>query len=758
MAFTTSSKYATLTPYMLMEFMYADQPTPEIYPVNSGPITVGFDKMVNGYLDNDIQIFNPTVSSITTNNTTNNNVVAIDDSNYVTLDSNLVIPFNDFDDNLTNTVNLPVVFPSNINVVYDKIRYHIRAGYNLSNLDGVIVSIKYEDQDGSYVTVSSILIKKGTQQVYTLNTSPISIGSDIYDKYIEIKVPSLIDMQYKFLGSTSSNQPNTLAGKISKSGKGFNSISPIRILIEEVLSITEYNGYSKYGTQRVATFPLGQEDPFKNIGNTIKPSDNGEFFEYFATDNGGFVEDFILYQNSIGNSYYIYHQIEVIEQVGAAFIETSNFSNIQTTAYDTANLFRPIVRNAYISNSFNLRYTMSLVNNADQTRVIRISNYTSNNPGKYGERITPITISNSPEPKKIYNKVYNQASITIGSNENIKPREIVKYSNVFIQQNNVSISAENITTGIINNGSGLSPESKEPLKIYGKGKAYIDVSPFDNYYKFIVYTKGLDGIPNTIDLESSGDYKIVFINNKGDKVKIQSLVDKNIANPTKGEIAFKVGESISEKILQYKDRNFYISNLPMRSDSEIANDAKVQAQLNVSEALGIATIKKKKIRQIAAVSEATSSVLYWGKWKKDAEDLPSPPITGESPVIQTSPKITPIRKIPVRSNIATVKKLETASGQAIKNITNKANNIAARATTSSGSRGVLEGNDLISAVSGHASALYTSGWTVPRIYSYFMSVGQPGYITYPNLTASQFAIVAKSIFTPADLSNLNKKI
>ena len=117
MAFTTSSKYATLTPYMLMEFMYADQPTPEIYPVNTGPITVGFDKMVNGYLDNDIQIFNPTVSSITTNNTTNNNVVAIDGSNYVTLDSNLVIPFNDFDDNLTNTVNLPVVFPSNINVV-----------------------------------------------------------------------------------------------------------------------------------------------------------------------------------------------------------------------------------------------------------------------------------------------------------------------------------------------------------------------------------------------------------------------------------------------------------------------------------------------------------------------------------------------------------------------------------------------------------------------------------------------------------------
>ena len=764
MAFTTSSKYATLTPYMLMEFMYADQPTPENYPVNSGPITVGFNKMTNGYLSDDIQIFNPLSDKQITNNTNENSVVAIDGSNYVTLDSNLVIPFNDFDDNLTDSINLPVSFPSNINVIYDRVRYHIRAGYNLSNLDGVVVNIKYEDQDGSYVTVASTLIKKGTQQVYTLNTSPISIGSDIYDKYIEIKVPSLVDMQYKFLGSTESNKPNTLAGKISKSGNGFNSISPIRISVEEVLNITDYNGYSKYGTQNVAVFPLGQEDAFKNIGNTIKPSDNGEFFEYFATDNGGFIEDFILYQNSIGNSYYVYHQIEVIEQIGAAFIETSNFSNIQTTAYDTPNLFRPIVRNSSISNSFNLRYTMSLVNNSDQTRVVRVSNYTSNSPGRYGERITPITISNSPEPNKIYNKVYDQPSITIGNPNSLfndgKPKEIIKYSNVFIQQNDVSVGVETLTARSSNSGEStslVSQDNKKEKTIYGKGKAYIDISPFDNYYKFVFYTKGIDGIPNTIDLESSGDYKLVFIDNKGNKIKISSLVDKNIANPAKGEIAFKVEESISEKILQYTNKNFYISNLPL---GKTTTDS-VKVRLNTS-----ASSRRKNLldqaeeRQIkesrgksTSVTEATSSVLYRGKWKNEDEVIPvnDLPVLPVNPPTDTKP-IVPVKRPDVRKNIATVKKTVPASVDlktTAPNTTPVATNT--NTTTSSGSRGTLTGDALISAVSGHMSALYSTGWSPSRIYRYFMVPGQPGYITYPELTIMQFTKAAEGIFNTTDL-------
>ena len=187
MAFTTTSKFVQITPYLLMEYMYADEPTPETHFVNNGGVTVGYDKLINGFRSNNVQVFNKDSNYDTTHNTTENNVVRIGESSFVTLDSNLIVPFNDYSDELTNTVDLPIVFPSNLLVVYDTVRYHIRAGYNLNNIDGIILTVEYQDENLEYVTGSQILIKKGTEQEYFLNPNPVTIGSNIYDKYFEIK-------------------------------------------------------------------------------------------------------------------------------------------------------------------------------------------------------------------------------------------------------------------------------------------------------------------------------------------------------------------------------------------------------------------------------------------------------------------------------------------------------------------------------------------------------------------------------------------
>ena len=301
MAFTTTSKFVQITPYLLMEYMYADEPTPETHFVNNGGVTVGYDKLINGFRSNNVQVFNKDSNYDTTHNTTENNVVRIGESSFVTLDSNLIVPFNDYSDELTNTVDLPIVFPSNLLVVYDTVRYHIRAGYNLNNIDGIILTVEYQDQNLEYVTGSQILIKKGTEQEYFLNPNPVTIGSNIYDKYFEIKLPNLKDMNDKYLAASPAFQPDTLASLISSSGEGFIYGAPIRVTAWQVQNTVDYNGYPRYDCARIATLSLEQEDPFSNIGATIKESERGQFFEYYATDNEGFIEDFILFQNSIGN-------------------------------------------------------------------------------------------------------------------------------------------------------------------------------------------------------------------------------------------------------------------------------------------------------------------------------------------------------------------------------------------------------------------------------------------------------------------------
>ncbi len=752
-----------------MEYMYADEPTPETYFVNNGPVTVGYDKLVNGYMNNNVQVFNSESDYSITHNTTENSVVRIGESSFVTLDSNLIIPFNDYSDELTNTVDLPITFPSNIQVVYDTVRYHIRAGYNLNNIDGIIMGIEYQDQNLEFVTVSQILIKKGTEQDYYLNPSPVTIGSNIYDKYFEIKVPNLKDMGDKYLTASNVFKPQTLASLISSSGEGFIYGSPIRISAWQIQNTVDFNGYQRYNSSLISILSLEQEDPFSNIGATIKESDQGQFFEYYATNNEVFIEDFVLFQNSIGNSYYISHEIEVLEQIGAAFIQTSQFQSIQTTAYDLPNYYRPIVRNAGVAASFTLRYTMSLVNNVNQNRTIRISTYTSSNPSQWGTNITPISLSNFPQVQKIYNRIYSQADIKLGNNNQNKIREIIKYSNVFIDQNYVTATINNLNF-VDNTLSNIDGAGNSTA--YGTGKLTIAISPFDNFYKFKFIKSGPSGDPVAIDLSSSGKFNLSFVNPKGNKIQIPSLDDKGIANPLSGELAFKIDESISMQILQITDRRFFITNGTTVSPAtgSVTGSETIKVSSGVSSNVlekrieSVVATRRDENQSISSVGNSvsiggstlastvgnTSSVMYWGYWKKDGEaDFVTGPTAAPAPIITTSGSGTSGTGIigtlaPARSIVKSIPPAFITSGQASAITTPRAN------TSQS-----LKGNILISALSAEMAGYKAIGWADSTVMQYFLNPGKPGYIKYPNLTKSDFVKAADGILSPASISSIS---
>jgi hypothetical protein len=774
MAYSTTSKFVQLTPYLLMEYMYADQPQPEDYFVNSGPTTIGYDKLINGYQDNAVQIFNPNADYDLTHNTASNSVVQISTNSFVTLDSNLIIPFNDYSDQLTNTNDLPIVFPSNLLVVYDTVRYHIRAGYNLSNIDGLILKVEYQDQNLNYVTASQILLKKGTEQDYELNPNPVVIGSNIYDKYFEIKLPNLKDMNYKYLSASDFFRPQTLASLISQSGDGFVSNAPIRISAWQVQSTTDFEGYSRYDSSRVALLSLEQEDPFSNIGATIKESSRGQFFEYYATDNEGFVEDFILFQNSIGNSYYISHQIEVLEQIGAAIIETSRFESTQTTAYDSPNYYRPIVRNAAYSSSFFLRYTMSLINSVDQSRVIRTSTYASNNPAQWGTTITPIKLQNLPQVQKIYNRVYSASSISVGSSNTAAPKEIIKYTNVFIQQNYVTATAANLT---FTNGNLTQNNGTSNVTALGVGKLIIPISPFDNYFKFKFVKEGPNGIPVAIDLSNSGLYKIAFLDDAGNKNYVPALEDNNIAKPALGELAFKVDESQSTKVLKFSDRRFFITNGNVtaqpqtvavtqspRTDSNVIAQAQAVtgtrglrsevSQASVSQNNSIRSAETVSVAPVplttqTPVSNESTSVLFWGYWRKEGE-VATPTTT------ETTTPVTPVTV--VTSGTQPIGLTQASPANIVQSIrpasSGKLGVYSGNLTSNNNTGQKLTGTALTSALSAQIQGYVATGWADQTIVDYFLTPGKPGYIQYPGLTRGQFKTAATGILSATTLSNI----
>lgn len=751
MAFTTTSKFVQITPYLLMEYMYADEPTPESYFVNTGTTTVGYEKLVNGYLNNNIQIFNPEVDYSITHNTADNSVVKISESSFVTLDSNLIIPFNDYSDELTNTSGLPITFPSNLFVVYDTVRYHIRAGYNLNNIDGIIMSVEYQDQDLSYVTVSQIVIKKGSQQFYVLNPSPINIGANIYDKYFEIKIPNLKDMGDKYLVASGAFKTQTLASLISKSGEGFVYGAPLRINAWQIQNIVDFNGYERYNTAKISTLSLEQEDPFSNIGAEIKESDQGQFFEYYATDNEGFVEDFILFQNSIGNGYYISHEIEVLEQIGAALIKTSQFQSIQTTAYDSPNYYRPIVKNAGVAVSFMLRYTMSLINSINQSRITRISTYTSNSPSQWGTNITPLQLSNFPQVQKIYNRVYSQPQINVsGGSTNIRPKEIVKYVNIFVDQNFVTATASSLK--FVNNKLS-SEEGAGETTAYGSGKLTFSISPFDNFYKFSFVKSGPSGDPVEIDLSNSGKFNISFINPKGNKIQVPSLDDKNLANPVKGELAFKIDESISTQILQVIDRRFFITNgTTINPPVEITNNKRGAGNNNLIKNVQGAIKSVFENNNINASTNNTSSVMYWGYWKKEGEED-----SGKAEIILNPVSIS-TSGTSGSGFIGTLESPATPSIKGIKPASGTSGTASIGSFSSARTNQMLTGAVLIASLSAEMAGYKATGWTDISIVDYFLIPGNPGYIKYPNITVNAVITAGNNILAPGTISYLQTRI
>ena len=86
MPYSNSQRFVQISPYLLVEYLYATAPNPEQYFVNAGVPAVGFEKIVNGYFNESTQILNKLQDDLTTRNTRDRSVVQTGRSRFVTLD------------------------------------------------------------------------------------------------------------------------------------------------------------------------------------------------------------------------------------------------------------------------------------------------------------------------------------------------------------------------------------------------------------------------------------------------------------------------------------------------------------------------------------------------------------------------------------------------------------------------------------------------------------------------------------------------
>jgi hypothetical protein len=540
-----------------MEYQYGTQPTPEYHPVLYGSSAAGFEKIVNGYLNDAVQITNTTSSQSITGNVRDRSSVQISKNTFVKLDIDRLVQFLDYDNKLTDVINLPVDFTTNLDVYYDTIRYHFLSGFDFGNSDGGIFQVQFQERTGKKCTISQITYEKGDINITTPNPNPIYFNAGIYDNYIEVKIPSYSAITYEY--DTQINSPTvsqTTSALLSSDGQGFIRNQPFTVSLYEIQSTQILNGFYYFNTQLSSVATVTPIDEFGDLAANIVENTTFDYFEYYPTWQGDFIEDFLFTENSLGNIYYVINDIELREQVGLRQITTQKIQVLQSTDFNAPQVYRPVVLNPKAT-SFTISYTLRLVNKNSNVSILRIATMTSTEVDKYGPGLKRISLLHQPYPQKVYNKVIEPAvSKSYTLNVNPIERLITKYVPAFFERETINVSEQDLTIDTL---GGLTQAATTDATIaYGQGNAKIVVNPYDNYYKFKIFTKN-DGKENTVlDLGNNTTFYLSFEGGDNKTVKITNVTDTTFQDPSKGELVFRLVEADSKKVLAFTARDFHI--------------------------------------------------------------------------------------------------------------------------------------------------------------------------------------------------------
>ncbi len=392
-----SSRFIQISEQILIEYTYASQATPVTFNTANYPIELMRDANTKG-----TYFFNTDTVAGVMGNERDGSAVSNNETRtqYVSLDTDIGVPYNDYSPALTDSANLLQTFNPQLDVVYDKIRIHFVAGFNFENYDGIVFEVLAPRRDEVMMNLSSINFLKSDTP--TFNPDPLLLGDNLYATFIEWRVPSLFYMNNAFTTSDS----NGLAYKITE-GQGFLGTPPITLRATGIFETIVENAYSFYEMQEINSVSILNRDIYDNLYAEIKPSTAGDYFELSGQVAGSTFSNFIAQLNSSGGNYTVFHEISVTEQIGTTFNQSSFQVFTQTTDFDEPILFRPIIKNANSAISFSINYVLRLYNRVDATQILKNAKLTSFEAQKYGPQMLTINLGVVPTVANVYNQINN---------------------------------------------------------------------------------------------------------------------------------------------------------------------------------------------------------------------------------------------------------------------------------------------------------------------------------------------------------------
>ena len=451
--------------------------------------------------------------------------------------------------NETDVLNSQVDNTANINYIkYDTIRLHLRSGYSFASrgYEGFLFQVLAERESGVENNLTQ-LVYLNSSNYELANPRPFVLGETLFAKFIEVKVPTLVNQNTEFLNRFFGD------GSIGSSDLKADSNYGINFkLISRIESSTEFDFIH---TAEENKFTISREDEFQDFTVVVEDATDGDYFRLYGERDGstaGF-ERYLLDKIQLsGDDIMVMFDVDVFEQVGVSNIKTFSTTYSQYEDFDTPIVFRPVIINSNVAVNFSIDVTMRIWNQTDNTQIVKRASITTAQAGRYGKRLQKVNINGNNTLTEVYNILPNiSTNRKVGSLiSNMMPARSIKKVPAFIERYNVVVGS----SGMQQVEGGLEEVDSKPYT--SSANLLIVIPPFSTYLKFKLAKNKTGDIIN-IPLNNVENIVLSFVDGKN-KLKFNHIIDKSV-NMGDGEVLFKLSEANAVAIRGLRSRTFYIS-------------------------------------------------------------------------------------------------------------------------------------------------------------------------------------------------------
>lgn len=492
-------------------------------------------------------------------------------------------------------IDIVKYYDSITDVRWDSMKLYFVNGYDFSNIYGFYVKV-YVDKNtttsnnSDYVDLCDFFITKENYfKLINYLSTPIIFGNNIYDRYIELNLPSIYDLVNN-QGQNLSELFDILDIKHGSTLKlNFAYVLSDDKEIETLSYDIEDLGYGDVINDKVnctftkssnikGTIPTENINS-DNLGCYVAEAQGLPYIEFYGTWKDiplnsetvwKFNKGIRLYDNSLvqrDSDYEVSDEYEVqydlrkwvaMHELKLSFCvadqvvkeETYNMSQIFLTADDqTKFYYRPIIfdeNTGLFIDNIQVVYTMRFINVNDKVQFVKVATLSIVcDTQKYYAKGTSLKMSNMNK-YFVYNKIIENKQNIVNTGSGVQSTKYVKF---FYD-----------TTNVVLDDNGTQ---------YGMYNYTLNCSRSPKSYKFIFKKTYDNGSYDYMDL-TSGYYKLLFKDATGSDIVIEPTYSGNM-NLYLGELEFNFSSNTINKMMALSEKDRKMSIVVYNDDSSVSS-------------------------------------------------------------------------------------------------------------------------------------------------------------------------------------------